>query len=271
MNQMQKPAIFSPASGHKTAAQDVMKLTVVGSGDAFGSGGRSHTCFRLDDASAGVVAVDFGASALVSWNRLGLSTNDLDAVVISHLHGDHFGGLPFLLLESQFVAHRTRPLVIAGPPGLRARLEVLCEALFAGLSKTRWNFAWEVIEMTPGVPARIAGFDVLSREVNHPSGAPATCVSLRGGSKTFAYSGDTSWVDALKEAACGADLFVVECYSGERSIPHHIDWPLLRSKLPELEARAIALTHLGRSALPLMDEMRAQGVFVLEDGMTISI
>ena len=85
-----------------------MKLTVVGSGDAFGSGGRAHTCMRLDSEGSTIV-VDFGASALTSWKRLGFSTDDVDAILITHLHGDHFGGLPFLLLECQFVARRRRP------------------------------------------------------------------------------------------------------------------------------------------------------------------
>lgn len=246
--------------------QTVMKLSVVGSGDAFGSGGRGNTCFRLDDARAGVIAVDFGASAIVAWNGQGFSTNDLDGVVISHLHGDHFGGLPFLLLECQFVAMRTRPLVIAGPPGLRARLEMLCEAMFPGMTANRWNFPWDVLEITPRESVRISGFEVLTREVRHPSGAPATCVQVRGTSKTFVYSGDTAWLDVLVEAADGADLFVVECYSGVRAIPNHIDWPALKANLPKLKARAIAVTHLGRSALALADEMRAEGLRVLCDG-----
>lgn len=259
--------------GEPLAAMDqaVMKLSVVGSGDAFGSGGRHHTCFRIDDAKAGVIAVDFGASAIVAWNARGFSTNDLDAVVISHLHGDHFGGLPFLLLEAQFVALRTRPLVIAGPPGLRSRLEMLCEALFPGMTANRWSFAWDVMEITPRVPVQISGFEILTREVRHPSGAPATCVQVRGTSKTFVYSGDTAWLDVLVEAADGADLFVVECYAGERPIPNHVDWPALKANLPRLNARAVAVTHLGRSALAVTDELRAAGLRVLGDGDTFSI
>ena len=93
-----------------------MKVTIVGCGDAFGSGGRSHTCFRLD-AAGRTLLVDFGAGAIIAWNEAGFATSDIDAVVVSHLHGDHFGGLPFLLLQCQFVERRCKPLVLLGPPG----------------------------------------------------------------------------------------------------------------------------------------------------------
>lgn len=247
-----------------------MRLTVVGSGDAFGSGGRSHTCFRLD-ADGGALVVDFGAAAIVAWGRLGLRTDEIDAVVISHLHGDHFGGLPFLLLECQYVAARTRPLVIAGPPGLRERLERLCEALFPGMLRNPWSFEWRVQEIEPGDPVRLGGFDVTTTLVRHPSGAPATGVRVAAGGRTFAYSGDTGWTESLLGLAEGADLFLCECYSGEKSVPHHIDWPTLATRLHLLKARAVMLTHLGRTALSRRAEMLAAGVRIAEDGQIIDL
>jgi ribonuclease BN (tRNA processing enzyme) len=78
----------------------VMLLQALGCGDAFGSGGRFHTCFHV---SARVVSflVDCGASALIAMRRFGVDPNTIRTVLISHLHGDHFGGLPFLLLDAQ--------------------------------------------------------------------------------------------------------------------------------------------------------------------------
>ena len=84
-----------------------MKVTVVGSGDAFGSDGRSHTCFRLDVLNR-CVLVDFGASAIVAWQRLKLDLDDIDAVVLTHLHGDHFGGMAELAKQipiKEFIDH----------------------------------------------------------------------------------------------------------------------------------------------------------------------
>ena len=247
-----------------------MKVTIVGSGDAFGTGGRCNSCFRID-GEPGALLVDFGASALVSWNALGMSTLDIGGVVVSHLHGDHFGGLPFLLLQSQFVAERRTPLVIAGPPGLHTRLEMACEVFFPGMTGNRWNFPWSVVEIEPGAGRQIAGFDVTTLEVRHPSGAPATGVRVSDGKKVFAYSGDTGWTANLPILAQDADLFMIECYSGGRPIPNHIDWPRLRENLHMLKARKIAVTHMGLSALQLTAEMAAQGLIIAEDGKIIEL
>ena len=244
----------------------MMKVTAIGVGDAFGTGGRFHTCWRLDAAGL-TFCVDFGASSIVGWSRTGRPTTDIDAVVITHLHGDHFGGLPFLLLESQFVSRRKKPLLIAGPPGLKARLDALCEAMFPGSSKIAWNFPLDVRDIAPGHPQRLLAFDFVSAEVQHPSGAPSTAVRVTGGGRTFAYSGDTSWVETLLEVARDADLFVCECYSGEAPVPNHIDWPTLRANLPRLNARSILVTHLGDTAFSKIDEIRAAGVGVAEDGL----
>ena len=247
-----------------------MKVTAIGTGDAFGSGGRIYTCWRLD-AAGRTICVDFGAGSIIGWARSGRPTTDIDAVVISHLHGDHFGGLPFLLLELQFVAHRRKPLLVVGPPGLAARLDALCEAMFPGSSQIKWNFDLDVREVQPGKPQRFVDFDFASLEVEHPSGAPATAVRVTAAGRTFAYSGDTAWVEALVEISRDADLFVCECYSGEASVPNHVDWPTLRANLPRLTARSLMVTHLGETALTKADEIRASQVRVAEDGLVLRL
>jgi ribonuclease BN (tRNA processing enzyme) len=95
-----------------------MELRVLGCGDAFGSGGRFNTCFHVE-TSATRFLIDCGASALIAMRRFGVEPNGVETVFLTHLHGDHFGGLPFLILDAQLVSRRTAPLTIAGPPGLR--------------------------------------------------------------------------------------------------------------------------------------------------------
>ena len=247
-----------------------MKLTIVGCGDAFGSGGRGNTCFRIDAADKTVLA-DFGASALVAWSRLGFDTNDIDGIALSHLHGDHFGGLPFLLLQAEFVARRRKPLDIAGPPGLRARLDGLCEAMFPGMTRNTWRFPLNVLEVTPGEAAKVGGLGLLTVEVVHPSGAPATGLRISDGEKTFAYSGDTAWTDALFRVADGVDLMMVECYAPASGVPYHIDWPTLQRNLPRFRAKRIILTHLGEAALELSATIQSSGAEIAQDGQSYEI
>lgn len=245
-----------------------MRLTIVGCGDAFGSGGRSNTCFWLETAKATLV-VDFGASALPALKALALDPNRIDAIVLSHLHGDHFGGLPFLLLDAQFLARRETPLLIAGPPGTRERLDAALEALFPKSTGSKWRFAWQVEEITPGVMTDVLGHSVVTAEVVHGSGAPSTALRLSDGEKTFAYSGDTEWTDALLPIAKGANLFICECYAFAGKITGHMSWEILKARLADLGAKRIMATHMNPTMLARLDELRAGGVLVAEDRAVI--
>lgn len=244
-----------------------MKVTIVGCGDAFGSGGRSHTCFRLDEAGR-TLLVDFGAGAIIAWNKAGFATSDIDAIIVSHLHGDHFGGLPFLLLQCQFVERRRKPITLLGPPGLTARLDQALEVFFPGTSTMHWTFDRPVVEIVPGHPAEIAGFSLLTLEVDHPSGAPATGIRVGAGGRLFAYSGDTAWTETLVDLAAGTDLFIIECYSAARAIPGHIDWPTLDANRSRLASRRLMLTHLGEEegAADLRRTLSRGGIEICQDG-----
>jgi ribonuclease BN (tRNA processing enzyme) len=246
-----------------------MKLTIVGSGDAFGSGGRFNTCFWLETAK-GTLAVDFGASALPALKALKLDPNRVDAVVLSHLHGDHFGGLPFLLLDAQFLSRRERPLLIAGPPGTRARLDALLEAFFPKSTGSKWKFAWRVEEIAIGAPSDVLGHTLVTAEVVHQSGAPSTALRLSDGENVFAYSGDTEWTDALLPIAKDADLFVCECYAYEGTkISGHMSWEIIKARRADLAAKRLMVTHMNPTVLARLDELKAAGVLVAADGLSL--
>ena len=255
-------------SGRRAVAG--MRLTVVGSGDAFGSGGRFNSCFLLETEGAAVL-VDCGASSLVALKAQGIDLDRIDAVILSHLHGDHFGGLPFLLIDAQHLARRARPLLIAGPPGTRTRLDAALDTLFPGSAATPWRFPWQVVEIEPGASHELLGIGVTTAEVLHRAGAPATALRLECGGTTFAYSGDTSWTDALLPIAKGADLFLIECSGYAGDLPGHMSWDTLKPQLKRLEARRIMITHMNPAALAHVDEMRAAGVMVAEDGLSLEL
>jgi ribonuclease BN (tRNA processing enzyme) len=243
-----------------------MRLTIVGSGDAFGSGGRTNTCFWLETAK-GTLVVDFGASALPALKACQLDPNAIDAIVLSHLHGDHFGGLPFLLLDYQFLARRERPLTIAGPPGTRARLDAALEAFFPKAGGSKWRFPWNVQEIAVGVESDLLGHSVLSAEVVHQSGAPSTALRLSDGKVTFAYSGDTEWTDALLPIAAEADLFICECYAYAGKMTGHLSWEILKPRLADLNAKRTMLTHMNPTVLACLDEIKAAGVLIAADSL----
>jgi ribonuclease BN (tRNA processing enzyme) len=241
-------------------------LTFLGSGDAFGSDGRFQTCLALRGGPA-TILVDCGASSLIAMKRFGVAPSDVAAVVVSHLHGDHFGGLPFLVLDGQFT-RRTTPLVVAGPPGVRERVERAMDVLFPGSTRVERRFAVDYVELGERVPAAVAGAGVTAFPVEHPSGAPAFALRIDYGGRTLAYSGDTEWTETLVDAARDADCFVCEAYTFDRKLRFHLDYSTVRAEAARFGARRIVLTHMG----PTMLARRAEAEFeCASDGLTVNL
>jgi ribonuclease BN (tRNA processing enzyme) len=247
-----------------------MQLTILGSGDAFGSGGRFHTCFRLANAQR-TVLIDCGASTSVALRVHNVDPETIDGIILSHLHGDHFGGIPLFLIDAQYMTRRDRPLVIAGPPGSRERINTAVEAFFPGSLAAGWRFQWEVVEIPVGVPTDVLGLNVTTAEVIHNSGAPSTALRVTDGTKTFAYSGDTQWTDALLPIAKGADLFICECFDYDRELNGHLNWKTLSGRIKDFAAKRVMVTHMNPSMLARLDEPRQAGVLIAEDGLKLDL
>lgn len=130
-----------------------MRLRFIGSGDAFGSGGRFQTCLSVEH-DCRTTLLDCGASSLIALKRLQIDPSSIGAVIVSHLHGDHFGGLPFLVLDGQF-AHRELPLIIAGPRTIEQRVTEAMEVFFPGSTSVKRRFELKFIELPERVQTMI--------------------------------------------------------------------------------------------------------------------
>jgi ribonuclease BN (tRNA processing enzyme) len=244
-----------------------MDLQFLGSGDAFGSGGRFNTCIHVRDRR-GAFLIDCGASSMIAIRKFGIDPNAIRAVLITHLHGDHFGGLPFFILDAQLVSRRTAPLTIAGPPGLRDRLTTAMETFFPGSTKAERRFASEIRELEPRAAHDVEGIEVRPFVVKHPCGAPPFALRLTVDGRTLCYSGDTEWVEALREAATGTDLFIAETYFFDKQVKFHLDYATLARHLPELGAKRVVLTHMSPDMLARVAET---GCEAAEDGMVLTV
>lgn len=250
----------------------MMRVTVVGSGDAFGSGGRFSTCLHVEGGRAPML-IDCGASSLVALNAphaAHIDRNAIDAILFTHFHGDHFGGLPFFVLDGQFNTRRARDLTIAGPKGVEARARAAMETFFPGSFDAPRTFALRFVEVSPGAPAQLAGLTIEAFAMVHDERAgPCQGYRVSDGAKTFAYSGDTAWCDALPELTRDADVALLECYfASAMNSPAHLDAPTLMRRRAELSARRLIVTHMGASMLAPGAPDPGERAF---DGMTIDI
>jgi ribonuclease BN (tRNA processing enzyme) len=242
-----------------------VRVLFLGSGDAFGSGGRFQACIHVRSANSSVL-LDCGASSLIAMRRFGVDPNEIDAILISHLHGDHFGGIPFFIMDGQFLSKRERPLVIAGPPGIEARVRQAQEALFAGSSQSEQQYDIRFAEWQDHHTASVGGISVTPFEVVHGSGAPPFALRLHVDEKTIAYSGDTEWTNALIATAEGADLFICEANFYDKKIKFHLNYEMLAAHRDELRCKRLVLTHMNSE---MLERLPTLDVEAAEDGYEI--
>jgi ribonuclease BN (tRNA processing enzyme) len=241
-----------------------VRLRFLGCGDAFASGGRLHTSFYLDGGDEPFL-IDCGVTALMALKRAGIAPDTIGHVALSHLHGDHFGGLPWLILDGRF-AKRERTLHVAGPPTTQERLERAFEALYPGGPSADSTFDLRFVELVEETACELGPAIVTPFEVIHESGAPSYALRVEYGGKVIAYSGDTEWTDSLLEAARGADLFVCECNHFDKEVPGHLNYRMLSDKRPQLDCGRLVLTHMSDDMLRRLDSADAEAA---ADGMVI--
>jgi ribonuclease BN (tRNA processing enzyme) len=244
-----------------------VEVRFLGSGDAFGSGGRFQTCMLVSAPQARFL-IDCGASSLVAMKRYGVDPSGIGEILVSHLHGDHFGGIPFFVLDAQFNSRRATPLRIAGPPGIEARVVEAMEVLFPGSSTTKRKFGLEFLELAPAEATELGPVRVTPYEVVHASGAPPYALRIECGGRVIAYSGDTEWTDALIEAARGADLFVCEAYFFERRVRYHLDYRTLAEHRGALGCRRLVVTHMNEDMLRRVEDLDVEAA---NDGKVVRL
>jgi ribonuclease BN (tRNA processing enzyme) len=244
-----------------------MQLQFVGCGDAFGSGGRQNTCFHLTGRAVNLL-IDCGATALPALKRLGIVRNDIDLILITHFHGDHFAGLPFFLLDAQF-SRRTRPLVIAGPQGIATRLAQVMEALFEHSSRTKQKFELSVVALEPEQRRSFSDIHVTPYPVVHgESGGPFLGYRIEVEDKVVAYSADTEWTETLIPLAKDADLFIAEAYTYDRIVKNHLSLATLEAHLADIKPKRLILTHMSDDMLGRLAQLSHTAA---HDGMTVEL
>jgi ribonuclease BN (tRNA processing enzyme) len=225
-----------------------VQVQFLGSGDAFGSGGRLQSCILVSHPG-GRFLIDCGASAMISLRRFGIDPNTIESIFLTHLHGDHFGGLPFFILDAQLVSRRGAALIVAGPPGFAKRLPGAMEAFFPGSTGVKRKFEIDVQEMEPRVSLSAGAVRVTPYIGLHPSGDNAYSLRVEVGGKVIACSGDTEWTEALADAARGADMLIAEAYFYEKKVPFHLDYRTLVEKSADLGIGRIVITHMSTDML----------------------
>ncbi len=243
------------------------EVVFVGTSDAFGAGGRRQSAIFARGERGGML-LDCGATTNTGLSQLGLARDEVDVILVSHFHGDHFGGIPAFLYASMYTDHRKHAIEIVGPPEIEARVHALASAMGHHLADRQWTFpihyreihADETLEVGP---AEVSAFATQHQPEAHPHG-----YRVRLGKEQIAYSGDTGWFDGLPAQVAESDLFICECTLHRKELDFHLSLEELREHRDDLDCGRLILTHLGED----MSKERGQiEIETADDGMAVKL
>ena len=243
------------------------EVLFVGTSDAFGAGGRRQSAVLLR-GERGTLLLDCGATTGSGLDALGVERDEIETILVSHFHGDHFGGIPLLLLAALYQDERKHAMHIVGPPEIESRVRTLARAMGHSMEDRNWTFPIHFTEVPAGAeyeigPARIHSFETRHQIEAHPQG-----YRVDTGGETIAYSGDTGWFPELPRLSAGADLFICECTLHRESLEFHMNLETIEAHQRDFDCGRLVLTHLGAKMAELRGSLPIE---TADDGLVIKI
>lgn len=241
---------------------NAVNIQILGGGDAFGSGGNFQTCFYVSDNDFHFL-VDCGATALISMKKYFVAPELIDTILLTHLHGDHFSGISFFLLDAQYVQKRTHPLNIVGPTGTEEKVFKALELFYPGINPEDFSYyikfkEYSTHESFTFGPLVIKTFPVIHSEEAFPHG-----FRIEFSDKILGFSGDTSWDDVLYKIADNADIFLCECNFYDTDNNNHLSYKTLQKNFSSFKFKKMVLNHLGEEMLSNLSKVTHE---IAEDG-----
>ena len=246
------------------------QILFLGTGTAFNDDGRGSQAIWLAPAGGPPFLVDIGPTAMSAARRYGAPLEQLDRLLVTHLHGDHTAGWPFLLLHWVFAVRRTRPFDVHGPSGTRECLEGLVRHCYGELlERHTFEIRYHEIPVESRDSLESGGLELDVYPMQHH--ASSIGYRLRVGELRVAVSGDTAWCDSLERLGQGSDLLILECTSAGPPLPAHVCLDEVRRGVERLGAARVVLIHLPDAVAAELARDPIPGVAAAHDGMKLEL
>ena len=219
-----------------------MEITFLGSGNAFAAEGRYWSSFLVDKK----YLFDAPPTLLPHLKQLEVPLTGIEVIFLSHHHGDHFMGVPFLFLEYMYMTERTNDLYVVGPPGVQEWIEDFADRCYPNIARDA-GYRRIYIDANPSQEQKAGPVSFWSVPMCHVTESmDAFGYRATIGGKTVAYTGDTMFCEEVISLAKDTDVFIVDCTYSDGCGPEHMgldDVKVIRKRIaPET---TMVLTHLG--------------------------
>ena len=232
-----------------------MRLTVVGCAGSFPRAESSASCYLLE-AEGFRLVIDMGNGSLGSLQRYA-GIGDVDAICLSHLHGDHCVDLGAYGVARHYAPEgKLPPIPVYGPRGTAERLAPVF-GLVADELIDRFTFR----QLAAG-QREIGPFTISTDHMNHP--VETFGFRVEHGGWTVAYSADTGESDALVRLARDADLLLCEASfldQPDNTPDVHLSARQAGQHAAKAGAGELVLTHLVAWNDPELSLAEAAGAF----------
>ena len=244
-----------------------IRVVFLGTGDAFSAGGRNQSAYLIQHPRV-TLLLDCGATTLTSINRHNIPIEPVDGILLSHLHGDHIAGLPFIFLHYMYIEPRTRSLSILGPEGMEGRIKQLYETMYPGEASAPLPFELDFTEVRHQQKYSLDILRIEPFRTRHQDNPPSYGYTLELDGRKIVYTGDTGWTDELPLRAEGADLFICECSFYESQAAGHLNYSEIKKRLAGCGYKKMLLTHLGCEVLERSAELDLELAY---DGSVVTL
>lgn len=221
-----------------------MKVTFLGVGEACDEQ-LPNTSIWLESEPGPLrwsILLDCGFTAPPQYWRQCSDPDDLDAVWISHFHGDHFFGIPALLLRF-WELNRAKPLAIVGQPGTEEKVRRAMELAYPNfLAKLAYSLDFPIARVGEALSA--AGHVWHTASSGH--GQPNLAVRISDGQQSIFYSGDGMATEDTLQLAKGCDLMVHEAFRLDETTPGHGNVAQCIELARKARVPRLALVHMQR-------------------------